>query len=232
MPDIGLLGLEEVAQQVRYISGVVEFPLLVDADTGFGGEPQVVRAVNELEKAGACAVQIEDQVSLKKCGHLEGKSLINSDEMVGKIRAACHARKNKDFLIVARTDARGVFDLEEAICRAQLYVKAGADVIFPEALHSRDEFKDFAKAVRAPLLANMTEFGKTPYLSAKEFQALGYRLVIFPMTIFRVTMKAAEDSLRELKKLGTQKSFLSKMQTRKELYDLLNYQVPDKVYGH
>jgi methylisocitrate lyase len=185
-----------------------------------------------LERAGASAVQIEDQICLKKCGHLEGKSLVDSDEMVGKIRAACHARKNKDFLIVARTDARGVFNLDEAICRAQLYVKAGADVIFPEALQSREEFKAFAKTVRAPLLANMTEFGKTPYLSVKEFQTLGYRLVIFPMTIFRVMMKAAEDSLRELKKSGTQKAFLPKMQTRKALYDLLNYQVPDRMHGH
>lgn len=232
MPDIGLLTLEEVSRQVQHISKIVNVPFLVDADTGFGGAAQVARTVIELERAGASAVQIEDQVSAKKCGHLEGKRLIDSGEMVRKVRAASRAKKNKDFLVVARTDARSVVGLDEAVRRACLYLKAGADVIFPEALESKDEFKVFAKEVQAPLMANMTEFGKSPYLSAKEFQALGYCLVIFPMTIFRVMMKSAESCLRELKKTGTQKNFLSKMQTRKDLYDLLDYRVSDKIKKH
>ncbi|MBI1870460.1 MAG: methylisocitrate lyase [Chlamydiae bacterium] len=224
-PDIGLLTLPEVAQQVRYISNCVKTPILVDADTGFGGLRNVTRAVLELEGAGASAMQIEDQNTFKRCGHLPGKTLVDAQEMAQKIQTAVQTRGDKDFLIIARTDARSVLGLEEAIRRAKIYLKAGADVIFPEALESRQEFKEFSSKVEAPLLANMTEFGKTPYISVQEFHKLEYDLVIFPMTAFRVMMRSLEASFVEIKKKGSQKGLLPKMQTRKELYDLINYQI-------
>jgi len=228
-PDIGLITLEELALQVRYITSVVSVPVLVDADTGFGPASKMHRTVRVLEEAGAGAVQIEDQVDQKRCGHLPGKHLISPEAMAEKIRAACQARKKKDFLIVARTDAKAVEGLEKALERAQIYAKAGADVIFPEALESKEEMRFFSKTLKIPLLANMTEFGKTPYFSVQEFEKMGYDLVIFPMTAFRVMMKSAEKCLQILKKTGTQRSFLGQMQTRKELYDLLGYKVSDTL---
>ena len=165
----------------------------------------------------------------KRCGHLTGKQLISPGEMAEKIRAAVKARTDPDFLIIARTDARGVNGLNDAIRRAQCYLVAGADVIFPEALESVREFEEFARKVKAPLMANMTEFGRTPYLSVQEFGALGYRMVLFPMTIFRVSMKAAGQALHELKNAGTQKGLLGHMQTRQDLYELLGYSSYEKM---
>jgi methylisocitrate lyase len=228
-PDIGLLTMTELAQQTAYIASAVRIPLIVDADTGFGGPLSVARAVRELEQAGAAAVQIEDQQDPKRCGHLAGKQLIPANAMSEKIRSAAKARRNPDFLIIARTDARGVEGLEAAIDRARRYREAGADMIFPEALESAAEFSRFADRVKAPLMANMTEFGKSPYLSVREFDRLGYRLVIFPMTLFRVMMKSAETALRVLKRSGTQHGLLSQMQTRKELYELLEYEQYEKI---
>jgi methylisocitrate lyase len=228
-PDIGLITLEELAQQVRYITSVVKVPVLVDADTGFGPASKIHKTIRVLEEAGAGAVQIEDQVDQKRCGHLPGKRLVSAQAMAEKIHAACQARKKKDFLIVARTDAKAVEGLENALKRAEIYVKAGADVIFPEALESRKELRLFSQTLTVPLLANMTEFGKTPYFSVQEFEKMGYDLVIFPMTAFRVMMKSAEKYLQILKKTGTQKSFVGQMQTRKELYDLLGYEVSDRL---
>ncbi len=221
MPDLGIITLTELVDMVRLITRVSRLPLIVDADTGFGEALNVVRTVRELEEAGAAAVQIEDQVLPKKCGHLSGKQLVPPEEMAKKVRAAAEARRH--LLVVARTDARGVEGLEAAIERANLYVEAGADIIFPEALKSEEEFAEFARRVKAPLLANMTEFGKTPYIPAKRFEELGYKIVIFPVTLFRVAMGAMRDALRVLKERGTQVDLLDRMMTRKEFYELIGY---------
>jgi methylisocitrate lyase len=223
VPDIGLLTLTEVAQLAGYIAKAVKIPALVDADTGFGGAESVARTIYELERAGLAGCHIEDQEFPKRCGHLAGKTLIPPDEMFLKIQAAVRARRDPDFLIMARTDARGVESFEDAVKRALLYVEAGADAIFPEALQNADEFREFAEKVKVPLLANMTEFGKSPLLSFTELAQIGYRMVIFPMSAFRVAMKATNEFFRELKEQGTQTAWLEKMQTRKELYELLNY---------
>ena len=222
MPDIGLITLSELATMTRYITRVVGVPLIVDADTGFGEAINVARTVRELEDAGAAAIQIEDQVMPKRCGHLPGKSVIPAVDMMKKIRAAVDARR-RDTLIVARTDARDVEGLEGAIERAQLYVEAGADVIFPEALRSLEEFREFARRVKAPLLANMTEFGKTPYISVQEFREAGYKVVIFPATLFRISLGAAREALEVLKSQGTQKSLLDRMMSREDFYKLIGY---------
>ena len=223
VPDIGLLTLTEVAQLAGYIAKAVKIPALVDADTGFGGAESVARTISELERAGLAGCHIEDQEFPKRCGHLAGKTLIPAEEMAEKIKAAVRVRRDPDFVIMARTDARAVESFDDAVKRALLYVDAGADAIFPEALQSAEEFRAFAGAMKVPLLANMTEFGKSPLLSFKELEAIGYRMVIFPMSAFRVAMKATEEFLRGLKEQGTQTAWLEKMQTRKELYELLDY---------
>ena len=223
MPDIGLLTLTEVAQLAGYIAQAVRIPALVDADTGFGGPENVARSIQTFERAGLAGMHLEDQVFAKRCGHLAGKAVVPIEEMIAKIRAAVRARRDPDFLIVARTDARSVDGLEAAVARARNYLKAGADAIFPEALESAQEFQAFARQVRAPLLANMTEFGRGPLLSARQLAGMGYRMVIFPLTAFRVSMKAAADCLRDLKGRGTQRAWLERMLTRQELYDLLDY---------
>jgi len=223
VPDIGLLTLTEVAQLAGYIANAVRIPALVDADTGFGGPQNVGRTVQEFERAGLAGMHLEDQMFPKRCGHLAGKTLVSVEEMTEKLRAAVRVRQDKDFLIVARTDARAVEGFDAALRRAESYLRAGADAIFPEALESAKEFREFARRVRAPLLANMTEFGRSPLLSARQLAAMGYRMVIFPMTAFRVSMKSAEDCLHDLKRRGTQQGWLERMQTRQELYDLLNY---------
>jgi methylisocitrate lyase len=223
VPDIGLLGLTEVAQLAGYIAKAVKIPALVDADTGFGGAESVARTIYELERAGLAGCHLEDQEFPKRCGHLAGKTLISIEEMADKIRAAVAARRDPDFLIMARTDARSVEDFDRAVKRAQTYLEAGADAIFPEALPSAEEFRTFAREVNAPLLANMTEFGKSPLLRLDELAELGYRMVIFPMSAFRVSMKASEQFLRALKEQGTQTEWLDKMQTRQELYAMLDY---------
>lgn len=222
MPDIGLITLTELATMTAYITRVTRAPLIVDADTGFGEAINVARTVRELENAGAAAVQIEDQVMPKKCGHLPGKSVIPAIEMMKKIRAAVEARR-RDILIVARTDARDVEGLEAAIERAQMYVEAGADIIFPEALRSLEEFREFAKRVKAPLMANMTEFGRTPYIKVSEFKEAGYKIVIFPATLFRLALGVAREALEVLRKEGTQVRLLDRMMTREEFYKLIGY---------
>jgi len=223
VPDVGLLSMTEVVTLAGYVANAVTIPAIVDADTGFGGAENVARTIRKLETADLAGCHIEDQEFPKRCGHLAGKSLVDLAEMVGKIKAAVASRRDKDFLIVARTDARAVEDFKGAVKRAQNYVEAGADAIFPEALQSAEEFRNFAEEVKAPLLANMTEFGKSPLLSFQELSDFGYRLVIFPQSAFRVSMKASEQFLRDLKKRGTQSDWIDKMQTRKELYELLDY---------
>ena len=223
VPDIGLLTLTEVVRLAGYVANAVTIPAIVDADTGFGGAENVARTIRDLELAGLAGCHIEDQEFPKRCGHLAGKSIVDIEEMVARIKAAAAARRDPEFMIIARTDARAVEDFKGAVKRAHAYAEAGADAIFPEALQSADEFRDFAKEVKAPLLANMTEFGKSPLLSFKELSDLGYRMVIFPQSAFRVSMKASDEFFRALKKAGTQSGLIDKMQTRQELYELLDY---------
>lgn len=229
LPDLGVISLEELALQVKWIARVTKSPLIVDVDTGFGEAINVMRTVKVMEECGASAIQIEDQVLPKKCGHLSGKKLISVEEMAKKIRAAVRVRSTPDFLVIARTDARGVEGFEEAIKRAEAYLEAGADIIFPEALTSIEEFATFAKEVKAPLMANMTEFGKTPYIKVEEFERLGYKIVIFPVTTFRVAMGAVKKALRVILEEGTQKSLLKDMMTREEFYKLISYYEYEKL---
>ena len=221
LPDLGLITLDEILYMVRKIYSIVNLPIIVDADVGFGGVLNVARTTKELEEAGAAAMQIEDQEMPKKCGHLSSKKLIPAEEMVYKIRAAREVRKN--LLIIARTDARAVEGLRKAIERAQMYAEAGADIIFPEALISNEEFELFRREIHIPLLANMTEFGRTPYTTVKEFSEMGYNIVIFPVTALRMALTAIEDTYRELSRKGTQRDLLPQMMTREELYRLINY---------
>jgi methylisocitrate lyase len=223
VPDIGLLGMAEVVQLAGYIAKAVKIPVVVDADTGFGGAENVGRTIRELESAGLAGCHIEDQEFPKRCGHLAGKSIVDLDEMAARIKAAVAARRDPDFMIIARTDARSVEDFDRTVDRAEKYLEAGADAIFPEALQSAEEFRDFAKAIDLPLLANMTEFGQSPLLSFQDLVELGYRMVIFPQSAFRVAMKGSEKFLRALKKSGSQKEWIDEMQTRQELYELLDY---------
>jgi methylisocitrate lyase len=222
-PDIGLTTLSEVAEHAARCAAVTTIPLIADADTGFGGPANAARTVQEFERAGLSGLHLEDQAFPKRCGHLTGKQLVPADEFCEKLAAAVAARRDPDFLVIARTDARGVTSYDDAVARAHAYRKAGADVIFPEALETRDELARFARDVPAPLLANMTEFGRTPYLSVAEWAELGYRLVIFPVTLQRVAMKAVLDALDELRAHGTQHGLLERMQTRQELYEMLGY---------
>jgi methylisocitrate lyase len=224
VPDIGLLTLTEFVQAAQLTAQATALPLLCDADTGFGEALNVERTVRLFESAGAAGIHLEDQVMPKRCGHLSGKSVVPAEAMAAKIRAAVAAKHDRDFVIMARTDARSVNGFDDAVKRAKLYLDAGADAIFPEAMESREEFEQFAKAVPgAILLANMTEFGKSPLLDVETLGALGYRLILFPLTIFRVAMRAAEDTLRDLLAHGTQRTSVSKMQSRQELYDTLGY---------
>ncbi|HNC83042.1 MAG TPA: methylisocitrate lyase [Nitrospira sp.] len=229
LPDIGLISLTEMVGEAGLIARAVAIPTIVDADTGYGPPSTVMNAVREFERAGIAGMQIEDQEATKKCGHLEGKRLIPLGDMVAKISAAVKARHNRNFLIVARTDARTVDGLDGAIQRAKAYAEAGADMLFPEALLSPEEFGTFSLAIRnagihLPLIANMTEFGRTPYLSVDEFQALGYQAVLFPVSSLRVAARAVEKLLSELKFFGSQRNWLDHMMTRQELYDLIHYE--------
>ena len=228
LPDIGLLSMTEVQTEAEWIANAVRIPTLADADTGYGPPLNVMRTARAFESAGVAGIQLEDQEMPKRCGHLPGKKLVAASEMAEKIGAAVNARHDPDFLIVARTDARSVEGLEAAVRRARVYVDAGADAIFPEALESSEEFRTFARllsgeGVKVPLVANMTEFGKTPYLTAREFEDLGYRLLLFPVTLLRIATKAIEAMLMDLKALGTQRESLDKMHTRQQLYELLRY---------
>ena len=222
LPDLGIITLPEVARATREITSQVGIPLIVDADTGFGEALNVARTVKELSAMGAAALHIEDQVLPKKCGHLDGKEVVEVDEMLKKIVSAKEAA-GTDMVIIARTDARGVEGLDSAIERARSYSKAGAEMVFPEALQGRAEFVEFRAKVRGPLMANMTEFGKTPYMTAAEFDEMGYDMVIFPVTAFRAMMKAVKDVFGELKARGTQKEIIGSLMTRQEFYELIDY---------
>jgi len=221
LPDLGLITLTELATRTREIARATGLPILVDVDTGYGSVLNLTRTVREMLDAGAAAIQVEDQDLPKKCGHLNGKKLVTKEEMVQRIQAA---RKASDrIFIVARTDAKAVEGLDAAIERAKEYVRAGADAIFPEALKTEEEFRRFAEEISVPLLANMTEFGQTPYYHAKQFEEWGYQMVIYPVTSLRVAAKAIERVYRLIRDSGTQRDALDDMQTRKELYETIQY---------
>lgn len=223
VPDVGLMTLTEACDYARRIADQTTIPILADADTGYGGPDNAALAVRLLESAGVSGLHLEDQEFPKRCGHLEGKRLVRAEEMCEKIAASVRARTCPDFLIIARTDARGVEGYDEAVRRASIYLDAGVDGIFPEALQDRGEFERFARDVNTILLANMTEFGRTPYMTADEFAEMGYNIVIYPVTLQRLAMKAVENALRTLKRERSQESLLADMQTREELYQLLGY---------
>ena len=227
VPDVGIMTLTEARDHAAHVAAVTRIPIIMDADTGYGDGPyNVARTVRVLESVGVSGMHLEDQEFPKRCGHLKHVRLVSPEEMCEKINAAMAAKTSRDFLLIARTDARGVLGYDEAVRRAHAYLRAGADAIFPEALESKAEFERFATDVDTILLANMTEFGKTPYLTADEFAEMGYNLVIFPVTLQRCAMQATLEALRTLKAERSQKSLVGRMQTRRELYDLLGYDVP------
>jgi methylisocitrate lyase len=223
VPDLGLTTLTDVCEEVRRITGVTPLPLLVDADTGWGTAPMIVRTIRELERAGAAGCHIEDQVQAKRCGQLPNKQLVSADEMSDRVKAAVDGRTDSMFAIVARTDALAVEGPEAALLRARRYVDAGADAIFLEAATSLDDYRGFAAQLRAPVLANITEFGRTPLFSVDELRDAGVRMVIYPLTAFRAMSAAARKVYEVLRAEGTQKSLLGSMQTRAELYKVLRY---------
>jgi methylisocitrate lyase len=235
VPDIGLLTLSEFVDEARRIALATSLPLLCDADTGFGEALNVERTVRLFENAGIAGIHLEDQQLPKRCGHLSGKQLVEPEVMAAKLRAAVAARQDPHFVIMARTDARGVTGFDDAVRRAQLYRDAGADAIFPEALETADEFATFARAVNAPLLANLTEFGRSPIqeLDFRGLADMGYRMVLYPVTALRAALRAAQETLAEILEKGTQRDRLPQMLTRAELYDLLgyaSYEARDRAY--
>jgi methylisocitrate lyase len=223
MPDLAMTTLGEVCEDIRRISHATEVPLLVDADTGWGGAFMIGRTVREMTRAGAAGCHIEDQVGSKRCGHRPGKALVETPEMVDRIKAAVDGRKDDQFIIMARTDAHAVEGLEAALDRSAAYVAAGADIIFAEALTTIDEYRQFTSAVDVPVLANLTEFGQTPMFTTAELAEAGVGLVLYPLSAFRAMSKAAENVYRALREDGTQKNVIETMQTRMELYDVLGY---------
>lgn len=228
LPDLAITTLDEVLRSVRSIIAVTKSPLIVDMDTGFGEPLNVIRAVRELERSGAAGMHIEDQQLPKKCGHLNGKIIVHTDEMIEKLKAAVDARKNRDFVIIARTDARSVEGLDSAIERSKEYIKAGADSIFVEALESKEEFQECSKKIPVPLLANMTEYGKSPLLSATELEEMGYKIVIFPLTAFRSSLLAVKSAYESLYNEKTQRNMLDKVMQREEFYEMIGYDEYEK----
>lgn len=223
LPDIGLTTLTEVATRARQITRATNRPVLVDADTGFGEPMSAARTISELEDAGLAGCHLEDQVNPKRCGHLDGKEVVPVEEMVRRLGAAVSARRDPEFVICARTDAAGVEGIDAAIERAKAYVDAGADMIFTEALYTPADFEKFRAAIDIPLLANMTEFGKTELITAQQLQDIGYNAVIYPVTTLRIAMGAVERGLRHIAAAGTQTDLLDDMQHRSRLYELLRY---------
>ena len=223
LPDLGITSLNDVCEDVRRITSATDLPLLVDADTGWGAAFNISRTVSDLVKSGAAACHLEDQVQAKRCGHRPGKALVSPDEMADRIKAAVDGRTDDQFVIMARTDAHAVEGQQAAIDRAVRYVEAGADMIFAEALTTLDEYRQFTSVVKVPVLANITEFGKTPLFTVQELASAGAQLVLYPLSAFRAMSKAAEIVYGALRKEGTQKSVIERMQTRVELYEVLGY---------
>jgi len=224
LPDIGLTTLTEVALRARQISRVTDLPTLVDADTGFGEPMNVARTVQEMEDSGVAGLHIEDQVNPKRCGHLDGKAVVDSDTAIQRIRAAVDARRDPNLLVMARTDIRALEGVDAAITRAKQLVDAGADAIFPEAMASLAEFAAVRAAIDVPLLANMTEFGKSELFTTRQLSDVGVNVVIYPVTLLRSAMGAAERTLEFIRAEGTQQSAVGTMQTRSRLYELLDYE--------
>jgi methylisocitrate lyase len=224
LPDIGLTTLSEVAGRAQQIARVTDPPTLVDADTGFGEPMNAARTVQVLEDAGVAGMHIEDQVNPKRCGHLDGKDVVDREVAVKRIKAAVAARRDPAFVIAARTDSAAVYGVGDAIDRAKAYADAGADLIFPEAMAGEADFERFRAAIDVPILANMTEFGKSKLLDATTLENLGVNVVIYPVTLLRLAMHAADTGLTEIAAAGTQKGLLEQMQHRRELYDLLDYE--------
>jgi methylisocitrate lyase len=235
LPDLGMTSLEDVCEDVRRITGAGSLPVLVDADTGWGGAFNIARTCAQLIKSGAAGMHIEDQVAAKRCGHRPGKALVDQGEMVDRIKAAVDGRTDPQFVVMARTDAHAVEGQKAALERAAAYVEAGADMIFAEALRTIEEFRQFASSVRVPVLANITEFGQTPLFTAAELGSAGVRLVLYPLSAFRAMSKAALSVYQQVRTQGTQKGVLDLMQTRAELYDVLGYQAYeaklDELFG-
>lgn len=223
LPDLALTNLGDVVTDTARITGAVDLPVLVDIDTGWGHALTIARAVRELERVGAAAVQIEDQAGAKRCGHRPGKEVVETSEMVERIRAATGARRSPDFAIVARTDARAVEGLDAAVARGVAYQQAGADAIFAEAPESLDELRAFTAALDVPVLANITEFGVTPLFTLDELRDAGVAMALYPLSAARASARAAADVYREIRETGTQAGVLDRMQTRDELYDVLDY---------
>ena len=223
VPDLGITTLEDILVDVRRITDASSLPLLVDIDTGFGGAFNIARAIKSIEKAGAGAIHIEDQVLAKRCGHRPNKSIVSTDEMVDRIKAAVDAREDNDFVIMARTDALAVEGLNSALDRAKACEEAGADMIFPEAITDLGTYNEFTKNINVPVLANITEFGATPLFTIDELKSVGIAIALYPLSAFRAMNQAALFIYEGLRKNGTQKDLISKMQTREELYEFLNY---------
>ncbi|MBJ7555334.1 Methylisocitrate lyase [Marinomonas spartinae] len=223
LPDLGMTDLHDVLEDVRRITSASDLPLLVDIDTGFGGAFNITRTIQQMERAGVAAVHIEDQVQQKRCGHRPNKAIVSQDEMVDRIKACVDARHDESFVIMARTDALAVEGMESAIERAIACVEAGADMIFPEAMITLEQYKEFVEAVKVPVLANITEFGATPLFSKEELASVGVGLVLYPLSAFRAMNKAALNVYQHLLNDGHQRNVVDSMQTRNELYDFLNY---------
>jgi methylisocitrate lyase len=223
LPDLGITSLNDVCEDVRRITSACELPLLVDADTGWGGAFNIARTCADLIKSGAAGLHLEDQVAAKRCGHRPGKALVETQEMADRIKSAVDGRTDRQFVIMARTDAHAVEGQQAALDRAAAYVEAGADMIFAEALQTLAEFRQFAHQVQVPVLANLTEFGQTPLLPIEELRAAGIRLVLYPLSAFRAMNQAALEVYRHIRQDGTQRNVVDRMQTRAELYDVLGY---------
>ncbi len=220
LPDLGMTSLNDVCEDIRRITSAVDTPLLVDADTGFGGAFNIARTTREMMRAGAAGLHIEDQVSTKRCGHRPGKSLVSQAEMCDRLKAAADTKEN-DFVLMARTDAHAVEGLQAAIDRANAYIESGADMIFAEAIHNLEEYKSFTNSVRVPVLAKITEFGKTPYFNCDELKASGIAMALYPLSAFRAMNQAALNVYRDIMQNGTQLQSIENMQTREELYKFL-----------
>ncbi len=223
LPDLGITQLSDVLEDARRITGITDVPLLVDVDTGWGSAFNIARTIREMERAGVAAIHLEDQVAAKRCGHRPNKELVSRDEMVDRVMAGVDARQDEQFVFMARTDAYASEGMEAALDRANAYVEAGADMIFAEALHSLDEFKAFADRVPVPVLANITEFGKTPLFTTGELRDAGAGMVLYPLSAFRAMSRAAETVYASLREHGTQSEVVDTMQTRDELYEVLGY---------
>lgn len=223
LPDLGMTSLNDVCEDVRRISAATELPLLVDADTGWGGAFSIARTCSQLIKSGAAGMHLEDQVAAKRCGHRPGKELVPAEEMADRIKSAVDGRTDAQFVVMARTDAHAVEGQQAAVDRAMKYVEAGADMIFAEALTTLDEYRQFTSVVKVPVLANLTEFGKTPFFTVQELASAGVRLVLYPLSAFRAMSKAALEVYGAIRREGTQKSVVPLMQTRAGLYDTLGY---------